>query len=218
MIVKEGFKNIKFFAFWAVFFLTIASFTGSFFLYVFSIIFFILTFFSCCFFRNPKRIINANENEILCPADGTVMQVTEEYNEILQKNCKVVRIFLSVFNVHVQRAPIEGEITYIEYKKGKFLPAMNENAHFENEQNLVLFQNTKDIEKKVLCTQIAGLIARKIVMWKKEKDILKIGDLYGMIKFGSQVDIYMPNNVDIKIQKKQKVIAGKTVIANWTAI
>jgi phosphatidylserine decarboxylase len=213
-IVKEGFRNIKFFAFWAVGFFVIGSFFVMPFLIFLSILFFILVLFSFYFFRNPDRKIEAKEDEILCPADGTVMEITEEYNQLLQQNCKVVRIFLSVFNVHVQRAPIDGKITCIQYKNGKFLPAMDPKAHIENEQNLVIFQN-ENPARKILCSQIAGLIARTIVMWKKEDDILQIGDLYGMIKFGSQVDVYMPTNVEIKVSLKQKVSGGKTILANW---
>ena len=213
-IVKEGFRNIKFFAFWGIGFFVIGSFFYSAFLLFLAMLSFIFMLFSFYFFRNPDRKIVANENEILCPADGVVMEITEEYNHLLDQNCKVVRVFLSVFNVHIQRAPIDGKITYIEYKTGKFLAAMNPRAHIENEQNLVVFQN-ENPAKKVLCSQIAGLIARTIVMWKKEEDVLKIGELYGIIKFGSQVDIYMPANVEIKVAVKQKVCGGLTVLGEW---
>lgn len=213
-IVKEGYKSIKFFLFFAIGFYII----GAFFVFlpfkILAFLCFAFSLFCFYFFRNPDIEINALENEIVSPCNGKVMEIVEEYNNVLEMQCKVIRIFLSVFDVHVQRTPIDGEIEYIEYKKGKFLAAMHPNAHIENEQNLVVF-NDKEQKRRVMCIQIAGLIARKIVMWTKRGDVLKKGDLYGMIKFGSQVDIYLPVNTDIKINEKQKIVAGKTIIAIW---
>lgn len=214
-IVKEGHKNIKIFISLVLIFFIISQAFNLLFFNILSIICLALTLFSIYFFRNPKRLIVAGTNDILCPADGVIMEIAEENNEIIGK-CTVIRIFLSVFDVHVQRAPIDGIITKIEYKTGKFLPAMNPKAHIENEQNIVIFQDKNDSKKQVICNQIAGLIARTIVMWKKEQDTLNIGELYGMIKFGSQVDVYLPlDSTEIKIKQGQKVSAGTTLIANW---
>jgi phosphatidylserine decarboxylase len=177
-----------------------------------SIITVFITIFSFFFFRNPQRYVNINDNNILSPADGTIMSIEDDNIKDLGK-VKVIRIFLSVLNVHIQRAPIGGIIGNIKYKTGKFLPAMNKKAHIENESNSVDFINSNG--RIIRCVQIAGIIARRIVMWKNETDYLRQGDLYGMIKFGSQVDIYVPYNVKILIEQKQKIKAGKTVIAQW---
>ncbi len=214
MIVKEGLLIIKFFVFFSLGLFILANFFKIDFFYFLMILCLLFALFSCYFFRNPNRKIQANSNEIQSPCDGTVMEITEEFNEVLNEDCKVVRVFLSVFNVHVQRAPIAGKISLVNYKKGKFLPAMNKEAHIQNEQNLVVF-NDEAMGRKILCIQIAGLIARKIVMWKKIHDDLKLGELYGMIKFGSQVDIYMPKNVKILVKKDQKILGGLTTIAEW---
>jgi phosphatidylserine decarboxylase len=214
MIVKEGFRNIKFFLIISIcFFIVGRAYSLEVFLFI-SSLFFIFSLFSVYFFRNPKRNIKVNDKYILCPADGKIMEIVEEYNEVLQTKCKVIRIFLSVFNVHVQRSPISGKIIKIDYKNGKFLPAMNPNAHIENEQNLVVFESN-DGQKKIICSQIAGLIARNIVTWKNENDDVSMGELYGMIKFGSQVDIYIPENVQINVVKNQTVLAGETILAHW---
>ncbi|MDR0675900.1 MAG: phosphatidylserine decarboxylase [Elusimicrobiota bacterium] len=215
MIIKEGLRNIKTFIFFSLGFFIIGGYFDFEFFYFLGVLFFIFTIFSFYFFRNPKRKIIIKENEILCPCDGKIIEIITEYNEILQQDCKVIRVFLSIFNVHVQRVPINGEIVKIEYKKGKFLPAMDKIAHIENEQNLVLFADTQDTYKKILCIQIAGLIARTIVMWKNIGEKVSIGDLYGMIKFGSQVDIYIPANVAIKVNQGQKIFGGLTILGNW---
>lgn len=122
---------------------------------------------------------------------------------------------MSVFNVHVQRVPMSGIIKEVSYKKGKFLSAMNRLACIENEQNLVLFENGK---RKIICKQIAGLIARSIVFFKKKNDLVKAGDLFGMIKFGSQVDIYLPKELQLNVVEGQKIFAGETILAKWSFV
>lgn len=213
IIVKEGYPIIKLLICAAAACYVIGRYFHISWLLVIAVLALVLALFSCYFFRNPSRTINATPQDILSPADGTVMEVVTKYDETRGCVVQVVRIFLSIFNVHVQRAPITGAIEDIQYKKGLFLPAMNKRAHIENEQNTVLFTNPDG--KKILCTQIAGLIARRIVMWKHQGDVLKQGDLYGMIKFGSQVDVYMPAETDVLVQPKQKVRSGITRIARW---
>lgn len=122
-------------------------------------------------------------------------------------------IFLSIFNAHVQRAPIQGIIANVVYNKGKFLPAMHRKAHVENESMSLDF--IQHDGRKIRCMQIAGIIARRIVLWKKSDDGIQQGEVYGMIKFGSQVDISIPYDAEICVWPKQKVHAGTTILAQW---
>ncbi|MFH1715329.1 MAG: phosphatidylserine decarboxylase family protein [Elusimicrobiota bacterium] len=215
MVVKEGLVIIKFFIIIAAALYIIGKyFSFPFFIWI-SVICLLLALFSLYFFRNPKREIKADYNEICSPADGQILEITEEDNPHFDGRVKVIRIFLSIFNVHVQRAPINGVITEVIYTKGKFLPAMARYAHLENERNEVVIYNN-ETRQQIIVTQIAGIIARRIVMWKKVNDILAKGELFGMIRFGSQVDIYMPMNTEILVNRPDRVKAGETIIARWT--
>jgi phosphatidylserine decarboxylase len=172
----------------------------------FIVIGFILIFLGCfCafFFRNPKRNINRNENNVLSPCDGRVLEVKQE------NGSSVLRVFLSVFNVHMQRAPVSGKITEVVYRPGKFLPAMDPEAHKVNEQNTFKLESPKG---QFLIKQIAGIIARRVVAWKKAGDTVEQGQPIGFIKFGSQVDLQIPGNVEFLVKKNDKVVAGETVI------
>jgi phosphatidylserine decarboxylase len=165
----------------------------------------ILGFLFCLyFFRDPKIEITQGENLILSPCNGTVLEVNENETE------KVVRVFLSVLDVHLQRSPIAGKVLSVEYKPGKFLKAMDTEAHIVNEQNVITIENENG---KYLVKQIAGILARRCVCWVKPGDILKLGDKIGVIKFGSQVDLHMPKNTEIKVKKSNKVVSGVTIFA-----
>lgn len=164
----------------------------------------VLAIFFAYFFRDPVRQINSGSGLILSPADGTVLEVTQG------GGVKTVRIFLSVFNVHLQRAPFPGKITNVEYRPGKFLPAMEKEAHVVNEQNIITMQTEKGNFK---IFQIAGILARRVVSWVKPGDAVGQGQKIGFIKFGSQVDIEMPGGAEIKVKPGEKVTAGRTVIA-----
>ncbi|MDR1663065.1 MAG: phosphatidylserine decarboxylase [Endomicrobium sp.] len=157
------------------------------------------------FFRDPKIKINQGEDLILSPCNGTVLEVSENETE------KVVRVFLSVLDVHLQRSPIAGKVLSVEYKPGKFLKAMEPGAHIVNEQNVIIIENENG---KYLVKQIAGILARRCVSWVKPGDILKLGDKIGVIKFGSQVDLHMPKNVEVKVKKDNKVVSGITIFAS----
>jgi phosphatidylserine decarboxylase len=133
------------------------------------------------------------------------MEITEEDGE------KAVRVFLSIFSVHLQRAPVSGTVIDVTHKDGKFLAAWDPRAHIENEQNIFRIQNESGV---YTVRQIAGLVARRCVSWVKPGDILKIGDKIGMIKFSSQVDLYMPKSAEIKIKPGDKTKAGITIIAS----
>lgn len=211
-ILKEGYSVIIKFLFSALVLFFIGVYGNLYFFTGLSIVTFIFALFSCFFFRNPDRKADADNSDILAPADGKIMNIENEKLEDLGE-VKVIRIFLSVFNVHIQRAPMQSIIDNIVYKKGKFLPAMNEKAHIENEQNSIDF--IKADGKKIRCVQISGIIARRIVVWKNKGDYVNSSDLYGMIKFGSQVDIYIPKDAKILVSPKQKVKAGITILAKW---
>ena len=192
-IIKEGFPLIGVMLFITI----IAVYFGY---YSIAIITFILALFFVNFFRNA----------ILSPADGKVMEIEDVYEDLyLHRECKKVTIFLSVFDVHANRAPIEGKITYRHYTMGSFLPAFKEDVGFENERHTICIENDKT---EVLVTQIAGLLARRIVSWTDLDSVLKRGQLYGMIKFGSCTEIYMDKNVEICIEKGQHITGGDTII------
>jgi len=165
----------------------------------------IFAFFCMFFFRDPGIKITQGEGIILSPCNGTVMEVTEEGDE------KVVRVFLSVFSVHLQRSPVSGTVTGVTHKDGKFLAAWDPRAHIENEQNIFTIQSDSGV---YTVRQVAGLVARRCVSWIKPGDVLKAGDKIGMIKFSSQVDLHMPKTAAIKVKKGDKTRAGITVMAN----
>jgi phosphatidylserine decarboxylase len=156
------------------------------------------------FFRDPAVEVTQEEGVILSPCNGTVMEITEEDGE------KVVRVFLSIFSVHLQRSPIDGTVIDVTHKDGKFLAAWNPRAHIENEQNIFRIQSEDGI---YTVRQIAGLVARRCVSWVKSGDTLKSGDKIGMIKFSSQVDLHIPKSAEIKVKPGDKTNAGITIIA-----
>ncbi len=160
--------------------------------------------FCAFFFRDPRRAVVVNDAELLAPADGTVMEISEE------GGTKTVRIFLSVFNVHLQRSPCAGTVKSVVYVPGKCLPAMNENAHIENEQNVFTITTPGG---DIVVRQIAGIIARRVVSWVKPGEHLAQGQKIGFIKFGSQVNILMPSTARVTVREGEKIIAGKTVVA-----
>ena len=161
------------------------------------------------FFRDPERRIPNEPNVIVSPADGKITEITTENEPINGKLCKRVTIFLSVFNVHVNRVPIEGTIEDIRYNPGKFLAAFNPKASMDNEQNLILINNGRT---HIFVKQIAGLIARRIVCWPKKGDYYESGQRYGLIRFGSRVDILLPENTKLSVACGDKVSGGKSII------
>ena len=161
------------------------------------------------FFRDPERRIPNEPNVIVSPADGKITEIVTENEPINGKLCKRVTIFLSVFNVHVNRVPIGGTIEDIRYNPGKFLAAFNPKASMDNEQNLILINNGRT---HIFVKQIAGLIARRIVCWPKKGDHYESGQRYGLIRFGSRVDILLPENTKLSITCGDKVSGGKSII------
>jgi phosphatidylserine decarboxylase len=164
------------------------------------------------FFRDPHRAGSAHHVDVLSPADGTVVVVKDIADgEIWPGLTKQVSIFMSVFDVHVNRAPITGRIVHYRYSPGKKLVAMSHKSSTENEQNLIVVEDSRGA--KLAFKQIAGLLARRIVFDKKEGDEVVRGERVGMIKFGSRVDIFFPADAVINVKMRDKVKVGLTVIA-----
>jgi phosphatidylserine decarboxylase len=172
-----------------------------------ALLFFLLAAFVCYFFRNPNRHIPDGKNLIVSPADGKVVRILQGAS-----GEQIISIFLSIFNVHVTRTPIEGEMTSLEYKRGKFKAAYYDEASRLNEQNVITIRNNG---KEVVVRQIAGLIARRVICWKKPGEKLKRGELIGLIRFGSRVDVIMPQNTSIKVKIGDNVKGGSTILGDY---
>lgn len=175
------------------------------------VVFVLLAIFSVFFFRDFDRNTKLDESAIYSPGDGKIMEVGTladgEYS-----GQRIIRIFLSVFDGHIQRLPAKGTVTKIQYKKGLFLDARDPHAHVDNEQNTLTLQTAKGV---LVVKQIAGLIARRIVCWAKESQSLGQGERYGLIRFGSQVDVIMPADAIAQVKVGERVVGGETVLARW---
>lgn len=167
--------------------------------------------FCAFFFRDPKRETVFSDDEIACPADGTVLSIKTEEDP----NSVVVRIFLSIFDVHVQRATVSGKVGEIFYNKGTFLFANNPAAD-KNERNLIQLFKEGDSARFAHVEQITGAIARRIECWVKPQQEIKAGEHVGLVRFGSQVAVYLPKDrVRVLVKEGQKVQGGLTVLALW---
>lgn len=166
-------------------------------------ILFIVALFMAYFFRHPKRVPPSDPDVVVSPADGRVTRIEP------QSPGTVISIFLSPLDVHINRSPIRGRIVDMLYSRGKFLIATNEQASLVNEQNALTIEGEKIT---VVCTQIAGILARRIVVWKRAGDYLGLGEPFGMIKFSSRTDILLPENVRVTVKEGQRVRGGITVI------
>src|SRR5437870_12173587 len=171
-----------------------------------------LAAFIFSFFRDPERVIPVEPGAVVSPADGRVVVVTEEENA--GRPGKRVSMFLAVWNVHVNRAPASGTITKLEYRPGKVLAAMRERASVENEQNV--FTLSTDAGEMVF-KQIAGLIARRVVSWKKDGEKVARGERIGMVRFGSRVDVWVPRTAEIVVRVGESETGGWSVVARWPA-
>ncbi len=175
----------------------------------------VLACYFAYFFRNPEREVRQDTSLLYSPADGTVMEVSEFFDEeYLNAKAKKVTIFLSVFNVHVNRSPAEGTIKFQRYTVGEFLPAFNKKAAFENERFAMGIENDR---MKILVIQIAGILARRIDNWVNLGNHLDQGEVYGMIKFGSCTELVVPEDVEILCKKGDKVKGGITVLGRTKA-
>lgn len=171
---------------------------------------FLMLLFTLFFFRDPERDIPVGQNQIVAPADGKIIDISEVDDDYAGGRVIKVSIFLSVFNVHINRIPATGKIERVKYFKGKFLAAWNRKASLDNEQTHI---GINCGSYKLLVKQIAGLIARRIVYRVQEGDQVKRGDRFGMIKFGSRTDLHLPLKSRLFVGKGDKVYGGSTVIA-----
>ena len=175
-------------------------------LWPFAVILALVAAFMAYFFRDPYRVIPNQPGVIVSAADGRVTRVDET------DTGKVVSVFLSPLDVHINRSPIGGTITNVEYVEGKKLPAMNNNASYENERNSLTIKND---EIEVVCKQIAGILARRIVCWNSKGDNLERGQKFGLIKFSSRTDLILPANVELFVQVGDRVRGGETIIGKY---
>ncbi|AKT54387.1 MULTISPECIES: phosphatidylserine decarboxylase [Selenomonas] len=172
--------------------------------------FVVLACYFAYFFRSPTRTIAANEHHILSPADGTVTEISSVgVDDFVGEPCNKIVIFMSVFNVHVNRSPINGEIKLQKYYCGRFRPAYKDEVGFENEHHLIGIDRG---DLRITVKQIAGILARRIVSWVTLDDRMKQGDIYGMIRFGSCLEIVMPERAQILVREGEKVQGGRTVL------
>jgi len=213
MINKSGYKIIftngillitliLFLTVYYSFFLLIITFLTSF--------IFIFHFF---FFRDPERKTLSNKNLIYSPADGKVIKIAQVKDDIfLNNNGLLISIFMSVFNVHVNRIPCIGKVDYLQYIPGKYKAAFVDESSEMNEQMVIGIQTQQG---KILMKQIAGIIARRIDCFLKKGDIVNTGERFGMIKYGSRVDLIIPSSSKLHVKMNQKVIAGETIIGEF---
>ncbi len=170
-----------------------------------------ISVFIICFFRNPERYFQDDDKLVICPADGKIIKIEEvDIRGTITGRFKKISIFMNVFNVHVNRAPYDGTIAKIVYHKGKFLSANLDKASVENERNEIMIRTTDG--RKIWVVQIAGLIARRIVCWTREAAIIKKGERFGLIRFGSRVEVFLPSDSRIVVKLDDKVRAGQTTL------
>ena len=201
-IAKEGYMFILPLAvltgiFWALSWLWVTGLFAGLFLFV------------TWFFRDPERSIPEDPNAIVSAGDGRVVEIVQEKDPLLDGVYTRVSVFLNVFNVHVNRVPIAGKIQATRYNPGKFLNAASHKASLDNEQSAILLTNG---HVTILVKQIAGLIARRIVCWAKEGDEYQRGQRFGLIRFGSRVDVFLPEGTDIKVAIGDIVSGGSSII------
>ena len=170
-------------------------------------LFLILALFIVFFFRNPTRRVPEGKNMIVSPADGKIVKIAQS-----DSGERCISIFLNIFNVHVNRSPIAGKLSHFQYKRGKYKVAFDEAASRVNEQNIITVDHG-DIQ--VTFKQIAGLIARRVVCWKKTGDMMDQGEVMGLIRFGSRVDVILPERVKISVQVGDKVCGGSSILGTY---
>jgi len=162
------------------------------------------------FFRDPERLPPADGGVVVSPADGRIMEITDEVLE--GRPGLRISIFLSIWDVHVNRSPMAGRLREVEYRPGRFYNAMRSRASVENEQNIIHLQTERG---EMVFKQIAGAIARRVVCWKAPGDTVKVGERIGLIRFGSRMDVWVPRDIEILTRLGQHVSGGVSVLARW---
>ncbi|MBN1155249.1 phosphatidylserine decarboxylase family protein [candidate division KSB1 bacterium] len=212
-ISKDGYGIIAFLGFLNImitiaYFLPVCTWHSGFLYLAWVVLIFILFFF-----RDPDRTIPNDPNVVIAPADGKIVNIVNEYEDhLFESNVVRISIFLSLFDVHINRMPISGKIIYFNYLKGKFIPAFKEKASLENEQTIIGIENDGQI---VLLKQIAGIIARRIVCYVRTGHRVKIGQRFGMIRFGSRVDLFLPPDTELNVHENDRVKGGETIIGRF---
>ncbi|PMP72854.1 MAG: phosphatidylserine decarboxylase family protein [Calditerrivibrio nitroreducens] len=203
MIAKEGFPYVAIAGglFLIVFFLP---------KWFFTLLFLSLTVLFIIFFRDPERDIPVEDGIAVSGADGKIVEISEE--EIDGEKFKKISVFMNIFNVHVNRVPVDGEVISVLHKPGKFLSADKKESSFVNEQNIITIQSKYG---KVIVKQVAGFVARRTVSYLEPGEKVKLGDRLGIIKFSSRVDHYLPISVKINVDIDDLVYAGETIIARF---
>ncbi len=203
-IAREGYPFILFCAFLTLIFAILGC-------PILATISLVLTGFTTWFFRDPVRVTPESPNGIICPADGKVIIIKEvDDNRFLEGKVLKISIFMNVFNVHVNRVPHQGTVEKVHLQAGKFYAADHDKAALHNEYCAMIIRTETGIRYGVV--QVAGLIARRIVCRAEKGDSLASGERYGLIRFGSRVDLYLPKDTEINVQLRQKVKAGETVL------
>jgi len=173
---------------------------------------FVVLLFCLNFFRDPSRVIPKNKNSIISPADGKIIKIKEFEDPKSGKKLKLISIFLSVFNVHANRMPVDGKFINVKYVKGDFLAAFDHRASDKNERMEISIDTEFGI---IVVKQIAGLVARRILCYAKEGKKMLAGDRLGFIRFGSRTDIILPHNINLNIKLNQKVYGGETILGTY---
>ncbi|HSQ78424.1 MAG TPA: phosphatidylserine decarboxylase family protein [Nitrospirota bacterium] len=170
----------------------------------------VLTLFVLFFFRDPERRVPAGKDLVVSPADGRVIVIKDVFEPTyLKQDVKQISIFLSVFNVHVNRAPVEGAVEVVKYNPGKFHVASVDKASLDNEQTAMVIASGKH---KILVKQIAGLIARRIVCYAKPGDAIRQGERYGLIRFGSRVDLFLPKETELRVKVGDRIKGARDIV------
>ena len=175
-----------------------------------ALLFLVLTGFVVYFFRDPERAAPASATAVVSPADGKVLSITDESLDGVPG--RRIAIFLSIFDVHVNRAPVAGRVISVEYRPGKFYAAMQDRASVENEQNVIRLETERG---PVVVKQIAGFVARRVLVWKPVGSVLERGERLGMIRFGSRVEIWLPSQAKVTVRPGQRVRSVASTIADW---
>ncbi len=214
-VAKEGSQIIA-----SIFILTLlliiaALITGWATLHILWILGALMVVFSLYFFRDPQRNLPDDPAKIVSPADGRVVAIDEIDDEFVGQHATRISIFLTIFNVHVNRVPCSGAVVGSAYRPGKFLAAFNPDASEKNEQTIIDIENHRF---NVRTKQIAGLIARRIINYLKLGETVRIGQRFGLIRFGSRVDVIFPAAVDVQVVLKSKVVGGETVLGVWNEV
>jgi phosphatidylserine decarboxylase len=190
----------------------LAAVAASWLLGLWSLPFWVWALFVLQFFRDPMRVPPGDADAVICPADGRVVAVEQVRDPYLEREALKISVFMNVFNVHSNRSPVDGQIMGRWYNKGSFVNADLDKASTENERNALWITTQRG---DVTCVQIAGLIARRILCYVKEGDVLTRGQRYGFIRFGSRVDVYLPPNARPEVALGDKVKAAQTILARF---